>query len=254
MRNRKEAVEKVRKRLRSPRIQMAVVLALAGTTGFLVSALLMHLGLERLGIRYFIAVSMGYAAFLLFLGLWLRSRRAASDAADLLDLSSDVIESSLSGTDASSSITSVEDLHLGGGRSGGGGATGYLEGKPLSVAPPAKDAAGFTADWLTEGDSDVFPILIGITVVLLTACASLYVVYLAPTLFAELIVDGLLVGGVYSRLRHFERRHWLSSAIRTTWLPATLTALAFAVAGYLLQTQVPDARSFAEALRLFGRE
>src|SRR5687767_14549508 len=106
MRNRKEAVDKVRKRLRSPRLLMAVVLGLAGTTGFLVSALLMRLGLEGLGIRYFIAVSMGYASFLLFLGLWLKLRRDVSDATDLLDLPSDVIESSFSGTDAPSSATS----------------------------------------------------------------------------------------------------------------------------------------------------
>ena len=54
--------------------------------------------------------------------------------------------------------------------------------------------------------------------------SSLFMVYSAPTLFAELLVDGVLSASLYLRLRGLETRHWLETAIRRTAWPFILTA------------------------------
>jgi hypothetical protein len=73
--------------------------------------------------------------------------------------------------------------------------------------------------------------------------ASLYIIYAAPVLLAEILVDGLLVTGLYQRLKKVERRHWLESAVRRTLLPVVLVAVLFTAAGYLMQRAVPEAQS-----------
>ena len=79
--------------------------------------------------------------------------------------------------------------------------------------------------------------------------ASLYVVYIAPVLLAEILVDGVLVAGLYKRVKGIEQRHWLRAAVRRTLLPALLVALFFGVAGYALQSAVPEARKIGDVWR-----
>jgi hypothetical protein len=76
--------------------------------------------------------------------------------------------------------------------------------------------------------------------------ASLYIVYIAPALLAEILVDGALVAGLYRRVKRLEQRHWLRAAVRQTLLPAVLVALFFTVAGYALQKAVPGAHTIGE--------
>jgi hypothetical protein len=75
---------------------------------------------------------------------------------------------------------------------------------------------------------------------------SFYVVWAAPALLAEILVDGLLVAGLYKRVKHAERRHWLRAAVRRTILPVALTVASFTAAGYAMQRAVPEARSVGE--------
>ena len=65
--------------------------------------------------------------------------------------------------------------------------------------------------------------------------SSLFVVYSAPTLFAELLLDGVLAAGLYRRLSRVERRHWLETALRRTFWPFLLTAGLAAVLGVVMQ-------------------
>jgi len=76
--------------------------------------------------------------------------------------------------------------------------------------------------------------------------ASLYIIYIAPALLAEILVDGVLVAGLYRRVKHIEQRHWLRAAVRRTFLPALLCATLFAVAGYAMQKAFPEAHSIGD--------
>jgi len=73
-----------------------------------------------------------------------------------------------------------------------------------------------------------------------------YVVYVAPALLAEILVDGVLVAGLYRELKGVEQRHWLRSAVRKTLLPALIAAALFSLGGYFLQRAAPKARSVGE--------
>src|SRR5262249_44098612 len=76
--------------------------------------------------------------------------------------------------------------------------------------------------------------------------ATLYVVYIAPVLLAEILVYGLFLGGLYRRVGRIERRHLLPTAVCKTLLPAVLCTLFFGVAGGALQAAMPKARSIGE--------
>jgi hypothetical protein len=71
----------------------------------------------------------------------------------------------------------------------------------------------------------------------------MYVVYLAPALLAELLLDAGLAAGLYRRLSRIERRSWLTTAVRNTIVPAALAAGLLAIAGGIMQTVYPSAVS-----------
>ena len=76
--------------------------------------------------------------------------------------------------------------------------------------------------------------------------ASLYVVYIAPALLAEILVDGVLLSGLYRRVKRIEQRHWRRAAARQTLFPALLAVVFFGIAGYAMQAAVPEARSIGD--------
>ena len=79
--------------------------------------------------------------------------------------------------------------------------------------------------------------------------ATFYVIYIAPALLAEILVDGLLIGGLRQRVKNIERKYWLSTAVYQTLLPALLCILLFGIAGGALQAAFPDANSVGEVWR-----
>ncbi len=202
------------------------------------SYFLLQLGIDSMAARYPLAVACAYAAFLFFLWLWLRTQ-----AEDYLDLPIDVAQPS--GWPAR--VEPVEAFKGGGGHYGGGGATGRfdLEGSGgQSVGETVAEAVG-------SADEGAIPLAIALLLAALAATllfAALYIVYLAPALFAELLVDGVLSASLYRRLKGLETRHWLESAMRRTALPFALTALALAAIGYALQSYAPQARSIGGVL------
>ena len=90
---------------------------------------------------------------------------------------------------------------------------------------------------------DLVWILIALVVVFAAGAAVLYVIYLAPTLLAEALVDVLIAGGVYRRLRRHDSTHWTTHVFQHTAIPAAVVVVSAVVAGYLLQQVAPDAHS-----------
>ena len=75
-----------------------------------------------------------------------------------------------------------------------------------------------------------------------------YIVWAAPLLLAEVLVDAAIVSAV-SRQLVDDRRDWTATAIRRTWLPATIVVASLVVGGWALQKIAPDAKSIGPALR-----
>ena len=255
LRTRAEAVDALRGDLQSrswPRTQMTLLVSLTGGSGLLASFLMLHAGVERMALRYPLALAVAYGVFLLLLWLWLRTR--ADDWADVPDAGFDLPIPS--GRDTAPWTSG------GGGEFGGGGASASFDA-PVPAqgfslpSPPSRATDKGLSDSIGEvpgslGDvADADEFVVPLLVIALAAAlllSSFYVVYSAPTLFAELLLDGALSASLYRRLRGIERRHWVATALRRTALPFVLTALLLATAGWGLQTAVPGARSVGDAL------
>jgi hypothetical protein len=198
-----------------PRIQMGLIVTLTGAMGWLCSFGLLRSGMGNMALRYPLALGGAYVFFLLLLWLWLRS--SADSYADLSD-----------GLDMVDMVT-----------------PDYVGDMPSApgVLSSVGDAVGSGAD----ADELAIPIL-ALVLALGLALASLYVVYLAPALFAELLFDGVLSYTLYRRLRNANSSHWLSTAFSRTVLPFALTAVFLMLVGWALAAYAPGAHSLPQAL------
>jgi len=258
-----QARERVLRRLRAhlerhhyPRLAMCAVLALAGLAGFLTSAGLLQAGLRSMAWRYGLAALAGYGIFLLGLRLWLtlhgRGRPKLEDAVDALN----VIPSP--GADPSAASAGETPFQFGGGGGfSGGGAGGSFDTAGIveagsstdvvSGASGAADAADAVSA-LDEGAVVVIPVLlVGFIVVGLVGVVTVLVG--APGLLAELLLDGVIAGAAYRRLRQVPLQHWLHGAVRRTWKPVLALTLCLVAAGLLAQWLRPAADSIGDFLR-----
>jgi hypothetical protein len=253
---REHLIERVKQRLLRegrPRVQMFIILTVTGTVGFLISYALLHAGLKWMWLRYPVCILLAYCVFLLILRFWLFSHSKEQRPSPHVDSSIlDAVDAdalSLLSTDVGSGGSGVS-MFGGGGDFGGGGAGGSW-GEAVSSAPVAPTSGGGTS---SGGIGDIFDadlddgwiIVLAVAVIGAALFASFYVVYIAPELLAEILVDGLLLGGLYKRLKGSEQRNWLGTAVRKTLLAALVVALLFSVAGYLLNKAVPRANSIGE--------
>ena len=265
-------VERVRRllvRRGRPRVEMSLILAATGAAGFLASFVMLRLGLSAMWLRYALAVALAYLVFLLLLRVWifLHGRETLGDPPDdLLNLVPHDV-----GT-AKSAAGAAADTFGGGGDFGGAGAGGsWTEGvgSGLRQAAASSDAGGAAAgggggsgggllDSLDVGvdDEGCAFFLLALALVVAGTLAALYVVYAAPLLLAEILVEGVLLSGLYRGMKRARRGggDWLGAAVRRTWLPVLLTLLTFSAAGYFLQRAAPRARSLGEAWRMVSSD
>jgi hypothetical protein len=66
---------------------------------------------------------------------------------------------------------------------------------------------------------------------------------MAPTLLAELMVDGVLVAALYRRLGRAGEPDWMLGAVRRTWAPAAAVIVTLFLLGLGMQHVAPGARS-----------
>jgi len=91
-------------------------------------------------------------------------------------------------------------------------------------------------------------IIAAIAVVFSLLVIAIYFIASAPTLFAEVMLDSLLVGGLYHRLRRYDESRWFLSAIRHTIIPAIILIIVLALQGWLFQPMLPKATSIGGVL------
>lgn len=243
------AIQQMRERLARdsfPRLQMALIVALTGGFGLLASFVLLQLGLDAMALRYPLALGCAYAFFLCLLWLWLRTNAADhADLPNLLDLPG--------GGLAPRSDTAPAVQSGGGGDFGGGGASASFDDPggagaavdAMDTGPT--DALGNAVSAAADSEGFAIP-LVAIAMAIGLALAMLYVVYIAPVLFAELLVDGALSYALFRHLRGRAPAHWLSSTVRRTALPFAATAVFLALAGGAMAIYAPGAHSLGQVI------
>jgi hypothetical protein len=264
--DRKRAIERVRRMLVSggwPRLLVSFLLALTGLSGFLVSTVLLRLGVTSMTVRYPLAVLLAYCVFLLLLRLWLALRRRTESNSDDLsgigDGLSNVFDLGVAGSGGGGNGATAATFG-GGADFGGAGAGGSWSGDvPGSVSNSMSSnvsggSSSSSMDWMPDLGLDVdldvgegcFWIIIPIAAIVGVIIAMFYVVYIAPVFLAEILVDALLLAGLYKRLKGVEPRHWLRSAVRRTLLPVIVATALFIGAGHLMERIAPEAHSIGE--------
>lgn len=227
---RSAAVQRIRARLLRdgyPRLQMLLLVTLTGFVGFAASTVMLVAGVEDMALRYMLAMGVAYIAFLLLLWLWLRT--SASDYVDLPSFGN-AVDTSCTG---------------GGGTFDGGGASANVDfgsspdGVGTMVKAPLEAIGG--------ADEDTIPLAV-ILLVVGIVLSALFVIWSAPVLFAEILVDGVLSAGLYRRLRVIDHQYWMIAALKRTIIPFVLTTLVVGAAGWSMQASAPEARSLGEVL------
>jgi phosphotransferase system glucose/maltose/N-acetylglucosamine-specific IIC component len=118
------------------------------------------------------------------------------------------------------------------------------------MVPVESDASPLSEAASAVGDADELAIpLLAVAFALGLALASLYVVYAAPMLFAELLVDGALSYALYRRIKAADSPHWLESAVRRTALPFVLTGVFVSVTGAAMAVWTPGAHSIGQVIQ-----
>ncbi|HKY44477.1 MAG TPA: hypothetical protein VJM50_15420 [Pyrinomonadaceae bacterium] len=249
-RRRERKIESLKRRLERksyPRLHASLILLLTGLAGFLVSFALLRLGVTAMWLRYPVAILFAYGVFLILLRVWLWLNRPRD-----LDLDLDVLET-LDVTSYES--TEVASPGFGGGSDFAGGGAGGSFGESVSTITTTKSSVSTFTATKSSGSSgfsfdldldEAWWILIAVVVLLGAVIATFYVIYIAPVLLAEILLDGVLLAGLYKQVKSIEHRHWLRGALRRTALPAGIIVVFFTIAGYAMQRAVPEAHSIGE--------
>lgn len=224
-----------------PRIQVSIIMLLTALTGFLTSVALLHAGVSSMTLRYPIAILIAYCVFLLLLRIWIWLHKNHLYF-DLPDLNIGGSFDSAGGAGKSFQFGGKSDF------SGGGAGGSWSE----SASHSSISADGSVLDNMSfDLDFDEIGLLIIAAVVIIGGLlASFYIIYIAPVLLAEVLVDGVLIAGLYKRVKDIEQRCWLKTAVKRTVFPAVLVVIFFTLAGFALQTVIPEARSVGEVWKI----
>ena len=262
---RQEAVARLAAKLtrhHSPRLTMLLVVGCAAGVAFLSSALMLWMRIHYMPVRYALAGVIGYGVFVALMNRWLGHHADQSNVNNLMD-TADVIDAvdipgGLFRGTARAAGRAADGL-FGGGRSGGGGASASFGTggvvppvSPIPMAASSTDGKGsskglsFDLD-LDDGAKALLPLLaIAAIVAGLVACAG--VIWSAPNMLAELLVDGAVAGAAYNRLRA-SSGDWTFGIVRRTWLPAAAIIVTFVMLGVAGHHFKPDADSFGDFFR-----
>ena len=118
------------------------------------------------------------------------------------------------------------------GVSGGGGGSG---------------SGGGSFDFSLDGDEAIVVILV-VAAVGAALLAAIWMIYQAPTILADVALNGALSAGLYKRLKKVEEgEHWVFSAFKRTAVPFLIAGVLFVIAGHYMKAYAPEAHSIGGA-------
>jgi hypothetical protein len=244
------------------RLHMFLIVAACVSVALLITRFLLAIGVEAMWARYAVALLFAYGSFFFGVYCWLllspygqhlRNRDSHGDAQ--FDLSGDPV---YTGSSSGSSPTFQGD----GGGYGGGGASGdwspTVDLDPIAQSasvdmPDVGDTLGDLPVDVGGDEGGCLIVIVGILLAILLAVlfgASIYVIYQAPAILAEVVFEVLLGSPLARGARALDSAHWPSVLLRKTWLPFAMmfaAAMAFAI---FVQWSFPQVTTAGEAVKL----
>lgn len=207
-----------------PRLVMLAVLAVTFAAGFLASVAMVHLGMDRMHVRYPLAVAVAYATFLGLLWGWLQRQTAVQTPSE-----------------------DPEWLLVPGVAAIGASALGNdFAGKDERRPKDSSDFSGL-ANFGDVGEALGALLILVLIAGVCTLIVSVYLVATSPLLLAELLVDGALLGAMSRAVSHDPPPHWSRAVVRRTWIAALVAAIVFGLVGFGIERVAPGARTLGEA-------
>lgn len=226
-----------------PRVHCMLIVTVSMAAAFLTSFVMLVVHVNWMAVRYGAAALAGYATFLFLLHAWVRWKwsrfKPTDDGSDLVDVAANTIDLPL---DLASLPRGAARFAGGGGRSGGGGASGAF-GSPVQAASASVKpggGGGWTLDF--DGD-DLVWVIVAVAAAFAGIVAVGYVIWIAPTLLAEAIVNGAIAGKVYHGLRKHQDDFWTSQSFRHTIVSTIVVIVCASLVGYAFNRIAPEARS-----------
>ena len=215
-----------------PRLQMSVIVLVTAAVGLVSSHSLRLAGLDSMLLRYPLAIVAAYGVFLLLMWAWIRWRRDLQIDevdVDLLDLATEEPQ---------------DWIGSGGGSSGAGSSASW-------ESPSSPGLLNGLPNVELDGEAGlpVAAVLTLMAVAMIAVVAAGWVIWSAPVLMAELMVDAAIAGGLYRRIRHMQAQGWWWLCVRHTIWPMCGVIVFFAAVGGFAQHVAPDATTLSEAVR-----
>jgi hypothetical protein len=246
------------------RLDMMVILGGTFAAGLATTRMLLFLHVNHLAVRYGIAITVAFAAFLLFVRVWLAyvdyRARIAERSRDQSDGWFSSINFSSNGISMPGLGGGGDDASLagGGGHFGGGGASGGWDdsAQPTVAVPlPVKaSGSGGSGGWsMPDLGDDAGLVVLVIVFVLAIVLAVFYLVYAAPAVLSEAAFEAALTGALTHQARKARTIGWAGSVVKSTVLPF-LAVLAIGVfLGLYAHKHCPTAIRLKDALHCVAR-
>lgn len=202
------------------RFHMSLIVAATIASGLGSSKLLLEAGVTNILIRYPLCVLAAYGIFTGLIRLWVfyvslsyRRPRLPDDDLGLADWAEDLLE------DSERSFA----LGFTSGDSGGAGASDTWGNAQVA---PVRAKEGVKAPSLGGSvDDDFWIVVLVMALVAGIFGAGAYVVYIAPQMLPEVALNALLAPAVARAANRAEAEGWLTSVLRSTWIPAAIVLL-----------------------------
>ncbi|MCL4477454.1 MAG: hypothetical protein M1508_14740 [Nitrospirae bacterium] len=246
------------------RFHMSLLLSGSFFFGMLASKGLLVLGVNRMIVRYPIAVVCSYFAFFGFMKLWLAyisSSAYRKTFAETAGVGLGNIDIPLPSSGSASNV--LGPLSGEGGQFGGGGASGFFEGSTAETAQQAASSTvsktadslgGKAADAAGGALSDIFDdagkvlIILGVLLAVIFG-AGIYLVYQAPMILTDAAFNFLLATSLARNARKMSSPDWMGSVFRATVWPFVIVLSVAVWLAYVAQSAVPQATKLSQVIR-----
>lgn len=225
------------------RVHMSVILGGTFLAGLAATKLLLVLHVDRLALRYGLAVVAAWLSFLLFIRLWLdyvRRERSIDVDGDSIDFGFEI------GGEAADAV----EFSGGGGGFEGGGASGSwgdaAVAQPLKAAPRGGGGSSFDLGLDLDAEGCAILILLGALVAALLV-AGVYLIWTAPAILAEAAFEAALAAALLKRAKKVDRPGWIGAVWRATFWPFLAILLLSVTLGWAVQKKCPEAKRVRDA-------
>ena len=249
------------------RFHMFLIVAASIAMAVLTTRILLNLGVTAMWVRYAVALSLAYGAFFTGVWVWLHlsqyGRHLRADWGRRRDWSGDqgidiVPNLNLGGSSSSSSAAADLPFQGGGGSFDGGGAGGSwdLPDTSVSVESPGSGVLDGVSNIADVADADEGGCLLIIAGILLAIAlsvvfgATLYVIYQAPAILAEVVFEVLLGSPLARGARALDSANWAAVLLKKTWRPFAMMAFAAMLFAIFCNAAFPGAATAGQVIDL----